>query len=405
MSTLSQIPDLPPFQVEWGDFQVWWQIAKGEIQGQLDSLSTAQAALAQALDAEHHADWSGVNDDNGAKPDDNATLGADWSANLTSRPTELTDGRVAAGLTSAGDLNRNITTTRANSSNLLRTTGGGNYTGDLNATFGANLATNVTNVIPANLPATTAASNAFGFTGAISYTSTTTSATISVGAGTLYAGQAISYNAMSVGVSGSGTQTFYLYVTANWNVGGAHTLHASTSSLDTINAANIAYVGQVSVTFTTSGSGSGTGGGGGEIGGGCVTEDTIIPDHGTAGNVPVAGEMLIANPITFKERRGTVTKNDRKFAQCVRIVSESGVRLKCSRDARIGNHHGGLVYAPELLGVVCPVRINGEWRNERVVKVENIGEQPIRHITCENDLFLAGEEPDGFFLHHNLKNA
>lgn len=78
------------------------------------------------------------------KPENNATVGAAWATNLTGRPTELTDGRVSAGLDSLGDLNRNITTTRADSSNILRRTAGGLYTGDLAATLGADWASNLT---------------------------------------------------------------------------------------------------------------------------------------------------------------------------------------------------------------------------------------------------------------------
>jgi hypothetical protein len=44
--TVSTIPDLPPMQVEWPDFQVWWQLAKTEIenilsgqQGQIDTIN------------------------------------------------------------------------------------------------------------------------------------------------------------------------------------------------------------------------------------------------------------------------------------------------------------------------------------------------------------------------------
>jgi hypothetical protein len=74
-----------------------------------------------------------------------ATDGADWSSNLSNRPTELTDGRVSAGLDASGDLNRNISTSRANSSNLLRYTSGGIFTGDLAATAGADWASNLSN--------------------------------------------------------------------------------------------------------------------------------------------------------------------------------------------------------------------------------------------------------------------
>ena len=63
-----------------------------------------------------------------------ATLNsAAWGSNISGRPTELTDGRILAGLDSSGDLNRNISTTRANNSNILRRSAGGLFTGDLDA--------------------------------------------------------------------------------------------------------------------------------------------------------------------------------------------------------------------------------------------------------------------------------
>lgn len=67
--------------------------------------------------------------------DADATAGADWSSNLTNRPTELTDGRIAAGLASNGDLARNIPISILNGSNVLRFTGGGAFTGALNANY------------------------------------------------------------------------------------------------------------------------------------------------------------------------------------------------------------------------------------------------------------------------------
>lgn len=68
-----------------------------------------------------------------------ATLNqANWGSHISGRPGELTDGRIAAGLNSSGDLNRNIATSRANSSNLLRRSSGGLFFGDLGADVTAN---------------------------------------------------------------------------------------------------------------------------------------------------------------------------------------------------------------------------------------------------------------------------
>lgn len=73
-----------------------------------------------------------------------ATLNtAAWGSHISGRPTELTDGRVAAGLDASGDVARNLTESRLNSSNVLRRSSGGLYTGDLAATVGARAGTNL----------------------------------------------------------------------------------------------------------------------------------------------------------------------------------------------------------------------------------------------------------------------
>lgn len=86
----------------------------------------------------------------GYSGDLNATYGAAWGSTLTGRPTELTDGRIAAGLDASGDLNRNITSSRATASDLLRRSGGGLFTGDLASTAGATWGSDVAS-IPTNL--------------------------------------------------------------------------------------------------------------------------------------------------------------------------------------------------------------------------------------------------------------
>lgn len=58
---------------------------------------------------------------------------AAWGTHITGRPTELTDGRIVAGIDASGDLARNIPTARLNTSNVLRWTGGALYAGELTA--------------------------------------------------------------------------------------------------------------------------------------------------------------------------------------------------------------------------------------------------------------------------------
>ncbi len=59
---------------------------------------------------------------------------ASWTTTVTNRPTELTDGRIGTALNASGDLQTAIPSALADTSNILRRTGGGLYTGALAAT-------------------------------------------------------------------------------------------------------------------------------------------------------------------------------------------------------------------------------------------------------------------------------
>lgn len=102
--------------------------------------------------------WSQITNDNGNRPDDNADVTGDnvasgivgqgWGATASqsqadnsqqqwgqvlSIPTDLTDGRISAGLDANGDLRRNLLSSVLNGSNILQYTGGAQFIGDLNA--------------------------------------------------------------------------------------------------------------------------------------------------------------------------------------------------------------------------------------------------------------------------------
>lgn len=105
-------------------------------------LGIAQGFSGQALIATN-PDFANINGT--SKPANNATLGATWGIDLTGRPAELTDGRITAALDSSGDLARNLTIARANSSSILRYTSGGLFTGELAADItGTHVASSIT---------------------------------------------------------------------------------------------------------------------------------------------------------------------------------------------------------------------------------------------------------------------
>ena len=179
----------------------------------------------------------------------NATFGADLLTNVTNRSLANLDSLAASNLTTA----RNLTIA-----------GSGQRVGDQR-----------------NLPPISSMNLGYKYTGSVSYSASAGSpatATISVGAGqSLIGSSSISYNAMTANVTGTGgtSVTYFLYIdetvnTSQW--GGSKTLQVTTSGTAIYQSDNRVWLGSVRVTFPSSGSGSGSGGGGGGGGGGLQPE-------------------------------------------------------------------------------------------------------------------------------------
>lgn len=249
------------------------------------------------------------------------------------------------------------------------------------------------------VPPVLAAGGGYSYSANPSAGSTTTSqSTITLSSGTLtVGGRSVSYGTYSVVVSGSGTQTFYVYGDdPSYSGTLASGLHASTNGNDVLASTGRVYFGSITITFTT----GYTGGGGTSQ---CVTTDTILPGIGRAGNVKVGDKLVVADPVTFAERMGIVSYAEIKQAECVRITTSEGIVLECSTTAPIATKGGELVLAPDLLDRSVPVFDECDYMHQRVVSVEPIGVREIIHITCENDVFLAGAEEGRYLLHHNIK--
>jgi hypothetical protein len=118
-----------------------------------------------------------------------------------------------------------------------------------------------------NLPQIATMNLRYKWTGAITYSAASNgTATISVGAATVPIGSLnISYNAMSVGVTGTaGTSvTYFLYFDDAAYAGGAKTLVATTDGTTVYQNDGRVWVGTVTVAYPSSGTTSGSGGSGG----------------------------------------------------------------------------------------------------------------------------------------------
>jgi hypothetical protein len=159
-------------------------------------------------------------------------------------------------------------------------------------------------------------------------------------------------------------------------------------------------------TGTGDSGGDGDGGDGDDPGEGCVAVDSFLPDGRTAGEIVVGSTMQLADERSLEPALGEVTYSQRKTVPGVRIITQSGISLKCSTTAPIPTSEG-LILAPNLLGKKVPVRrdVDGipkmSW--ELIEVVESIGLIEVQHITVGDRCFWAGEKKNGYILHHNLK--
>lgn len=243
--------------------------------------------------------------------------------------------------------------------------------------------------------------------GSISYSVTSTSATISVGAATLQVDQtSIAYNASSTTVSGSaGTSvTYYLYYDDDGYTGGSKTLNATTSRITSLSARGRLLVGHVTVSFPRGG--TGTGGGGMS----CPDENAWVLRADSDGIRPDwcvrAKEIEVGHYLRLTDGRvGLVTYSERMAADRVRVFDENGATLTCSRSAplELAGAAGGCVPAPEATGRKIKALVECVQFDPIIWKVEDAGPGYVQHITCQNACFWTGDDPDYLFGHHNLK--
>jgi len=243
--------------------------------------------------------------------------------------------------------------------------------------------------------------------GGITYSASSTSATITAAAATLQIGDTpLAYNSANVTVSGSAglVRTYYLYYDDGGYTGGSKTLNATTSQITALAANGRMMVGQVTVTFPT----SGTGGGGGSTG--CPDENAWVlradPD-GVFGDVPVQAKTILAGHYLrlTDGRSGLVTYSKRKDSARVRVTDENGETLTCSTSAplELAGTTGECVLAPKAAGRQIKALSGGVAFDPLVWKVEDAGDGYVQHITCQNACFWTGDAPGYLFGHHNLK--
>lgn len=235
--------------------------------------------------------------------------------------------------------------------------------------------------------------------GAISYSATPTSATISVTAGTFAMGsQQVSYSASSASVSGtSGTSTtFWLYYDDPGLTGGSKTLVASTAVVDTYNSDSRVLVGSVAVAFPASGSSGGGGSGGYDPE--CVDYDTVLPDGRLVRDLQPGDLVECVDVRTGVRGMFPLLALGFGYANCYRVTTRHGEVIQ-SDTTPMDMPDGSVVRTPDLAG--CPV-LHRTWGFEPA-SIEFVGMRRVCKPDLGDRMFFAGTRRHRCVATHNIR--
>jgi hypothetical protein len=261
-----------------------------------------------------------------------------------------------------------------------------------------------------NLTPVVAAGSTFTYTGTITYTASTTSATINVAAGQAKTGNVtIAYNAMSKVVSGSASTTvqYYLWIVDPLYTGGTKTLFASTVFDDTVSDNGNIYIGYVTIVFPASGTSNGTGG----LGGGVYCVESSQSVYTNRGWIP-AKEVEVGDMIRVLTDDGKgltwhpCTANNPSLENSYRLKgTETDVEVIVSEGTPLTPEGGGVVYPVDAQGACLPF-VEGKDDNDRLwyetVDAEPVGARPVRLISCGGKVLVAGSRRYAGIATHNV---
>ena len=153
------------------------------------------------------------------------------------------------------------------------------------------------------------------------------------------------------------------------------------------------------------GAGGSTGGGGG--GGGrfenCVCALSYMPGGGLAGGVLPGDQLRVLDEDSWDSATSTPCRaNSIAMADCVRLVTSSGIALVLSASTPCTMRGGECVAAAAALGAVLAVQDQDGFRWEPVVQVDQLGARPVAHISADGGTYAAGEVEGRYLFSHNI---
>lgn len=141
------------------------------------------------------------------------------------------------------------------------------------------------------------------------------------------------------------------------------------------------------------------------IGGGgpqCAWREAWLPDGRQVKDVKIGSRIMGVDTVTLERKPLLVSMSKPAMANCYILFCADGTELTCSDTAPIPVRAGGLRPAADMLGFET-ITLVGTLDWSEVVEVLPMGMMPVQHITCENGVFLVGNQKGRYMAHHNIK--
>lgn len=236
-------------------------------------------------------------------------------------------------------------------------------------------------------------------TSALSAVDAGATTSINVEAFSLQAGGAmISYNAVSNAATGLGfTTKYWVYANDPTYAGGTLTWTATTNPVTASIGDGRIILGPIT---TPADSGAPTAP---YMDPACVAADSWMASGEQAIRVK-PGDVLLHRTDKGACALGEVEMAYPAVQACVEIETTSGARLICSTSTPFTLRDGSSRLAPEMLGQAVLVQRGGDFRWERVSKVNPAGDRQVMRISVGGHSYPAGTTRDALVFSHNVLN-
>lgn len=136
----------------------------------------------------------------------------------------------------------------------------------------------------------------------------------------------------------------------------------------------------------------------------CVHIDAWVRDDLQAGDALAGDVIMILNEDGSYYEDTRIQRNFVTSANCVRLTSASGIQLTLSDTTPCTLRDMNAVNVREVLGKELAVLDENGFRWEEIINIEEIGEQPIAHISVNDGTYAAGDVKGRMIFTHNAIN-